>query len=49
MSVRAATVKMGSSVTGRTIAWIVGWVKVFCWLFAGRLVTQKEMALGGQV
>jgi hypothetical protein len=28
---------------------MVGWVKVFSWLFAGRTITQMEAAVGGQV
>jgi hypothetical protein len=47
--VRAATVKTGSRAVGRASARIVGWTRVFCWLFASRSVTQKEVALGGQV
>ena len=47
--VRAATVKIGSSAVGGESAWIVGGVKVFCWLFARRSVTQEEVAAGGQV
>jgi hypothetical protein len=47
--VRAATVKTGSRVVGRASAWIVGWTRIFCWLFASRSITQKELALGGQV
>ena len=34
---------------GRASAWMVGWFKVFSWLFAGRTITQMEAAVGGQV
>jgi hypothetical protein len=47
--VRAATVKTGSRAVGRVSARVVGWSRVVCWLFANRSVTQKEVALGGQV
>ena len=47
--VRAVTVNTESRVAGRASALIVGWTRVFCWLFASRSVTQKEVALGGQV
>jgi hypothetical protein len=47
--VRAAIVKIGRSKVGGASAWIVGWSRVVCWSFASRSVTQKEVALGGQV
>jgi hypothetical protein len=47
--VRAATVKTGSRAVGSASARIVGWTRFFCWLFASRSVTQKEVASGGQV
>ena len=47
--VRAATVRTGSRVAGRASAWMVGWARVFCWLFARRSITQKEVAVDGQV
>jgi hypothetical protein len=46
--VRGATVKTGSRVECAS-ALIDGWSRVFCWLFASRSITQKEVAVGGQV
>jgi hypothetical protein len=45
--VRAAAAKTGSRV-GAT-AWIVGGTRVLWWLFASRSITQKDVALAGQV
>jgi hypothetical protein len=47
--VRAAMIVVGSRLNGRSSAWIVGWAKVFCWVFARRSITQKDVAVGGQV
>jgi hypothetical protein len=47
--VRETTVRMGSRVRGRASASIVGWARVFCWLFARRSITQKDVAAGEQV
>ena len=47
--VRGATVKTGSRVVERASALIDGWTRFFCWLFARRSITQKEVAPGGQV
>jgi hypothetical protein len=49
MSVRAATVKTGSGGAGGSSAWFIGWARIFCWLFASRSITQKEVAVAGQV
>ncbi len=46
--VRGATVKTGSRV-GCASALIDGWTRVFCWLFASRSITQKDVAVEGQV
>jgi hypothetical protein len=45
--VRAVMYKIGSRAGAS--AWIVGGAEVFCWLSASRSVTQKDVALGGQV
>jgi hypothetical protein len=47
--VRAATVETGSRVAGRASAWMVGGARFFCRLFARRSITQREVALSGQV
>jgi beta-lactamase class D len=47
--VRAEMFKTGNSLKGGASAWIVGWVRVFCCVFARRSVTQKEAAVDGQV
>jgi hypothetical protein len=45
--VPAATVRIGNRAGAS--AWIVGGIKVFCWLSASKSVTQTEVAVGGQV
>jgi hypothetical protein len=49
MGARAATVKTGSGVGRSSSAWVIGWARIFCWLFARRSATQKEVAVVGQV
>ena len=46
--VRGETVKTGSRV-GCASALIDGWTRVFCWLFARRSITQREVAVEGQL
>jgi hypothetical protein len=47
--VRAATFKIGSRAVRLASALIVGGAKVFCWLSASRSITQKEVAVAGQL
>jgi len=47
--VRAGRFRLGTRSVGRVFASMVGWSRFLCWLFARRSITQKEVALGGQV
>jgi hypothetical protein len=49
VGVRAAMLRSGSTGAGRACACKVDWAQVFCWLFARRSITQKDVAVGGQV
>jgi hypothetical protein len=44
--VRAGMFRIGM---GRASAWMIAGAKVFFGLFAGRSITQKDVAVGGQV